>query len=155
MDDLDLQVFTQEPSLSSNYPHEEGPPILDTLLKNTLTISFQGIFLEVKQGNPWHQRQPCHPSILPGTINVLQVPHEGPHILDKIIIKISTQNFQGIFLGVKQGHPWCHGWPWPSSLLSGTIIFLQVPPLKKEGSWHTSNWARDLTFGMHDWSYIH
>ena len=30
-------------------------------------------------------------------------PHEGPPLLDTLIIKISTRNFQGIFLGVKQG----------------------------------------------------
>ena len=31
--------------------------------------------------------------------------HEGPPILDTLLIKISTQNFQGTFLWIKQGHP--------------------------------------------------
>ena len=101
-------------------------PILDTLLIQISIQNFQGIFLR----NP-------------------QCPLSTP-ILDTLLIKISTQNLQGIFLAVEHGHPSCHGWPWPSSILSGTIIVLQVPPLRKEGSWHTSNWDRDLKFGMHD-----
>ena len=84
-DDHVLQVFCQEPSTSSKYPHE-GPPILDTLL-----------------------------------------------------IKISTRNFQGIFLRVKKHHPWHQGWPCPPSLQSGTLNVLQVPPLLTPHSWHTSN----------------
>ena len=31
-------------------------------------------------------------------------PHEGPPFLDPLLIKISTPNFQGIFLWVKEGH---------------------------------------------------
>ena len=54
-------------------------------------------------------------------------PHEGPPILDTVLIKI-TQNFQGIFLGVNQGHPWYQGCPCSPSLRSGTLNVLQVPP---------------------------
>ena len=39
MDDLELQVSSQEPSLSSKYLHE-GPLILDTLLIKILTHDF-------------------------------------------------------------------------------------------------------------------
>ena len=35
-------------------------------------------------------------------------PHEGPPILHTLLIKISTRNFQGIFIGVKQGYSWHH-----------------------------------------------
>ena len=73
MEDLDLQVSSQEPLLSSKYPHE-GPPVLDTLLIKILTLNVQGIFLGVKQGNKWHKRWPCHPSILSETVTILQVP---------------------------------------------------------------------------------
>ena len=73
MDDHVIQVSCQKPSMSSEYPHE-GPTLLYTLLINILTQNFQGIFLGVKQGIPWHWRWSCHPCLLSGTLNVLQVP---------------------------------------------------------------------------------
>ena len=55
-------------------------------------------------------------------------PHKGPPILDTLLIKISTQNFQDMILGVYQVHPQHHGWPCNPGLLSGTVNILQVPP---------------------------
>ena len=65
--------------------------------------------------------------------------HEGPPILDTLLIKISTWNLQGIFLWAKQSHPWHQGWPCPPSILSGTFNVLQVPPWRTPQFWHTSN----------------
>ena len=62
-----------------------------------------------------------------------------PPLPDTLLIKISTRNFQGIFLRVKKHHPWHHGWPFPPSLWSGTLNVLQVPPFLTPHSWHTSN----------------
>ena len=54
-------------------------------------------------------------------------------------IKILTQNFQNMILGVYQVHPYGQVWPCPPSLRSGTLNFLQVPPFLTPHSWHTSN----------------
>ena len=125
--------------------------ILDTLLMRIWTLNFQGIILGVNQGNPWHQGWPCPPSLLSEALNILQVPPwwttPSLNILQK---KISTWNFHSIFLGVKEGHPWYHDWPWPSSLLSGTIIVLKVHTLRKESSLYTYNWTWDLKHTLHD-----
>ena len=89
---------------------------------------------------PWHQRWPCPPCLKSG---ILKYPHEGPPILDTLLIKISTQNFQGIFPWVKQSHPWYQVWTCPSSLLAGTLNIFQVLPWRTPHSWHTSN--KDIT----------
>ena len=60
-------------------------------------------------------------------------------LLDTLPIKISTQNFHDIFLGVKKGHPWHQVWPCPPNLLSGTFNVLQVPTFLTPPSWYTSN----------------
>ena len=144
-----IQLSFQEPSTSSKHSHE-GPHILDTLLMQILTQNYQGTFLGVNKvihdikDDPVIQVSCQEPSMFS------KYPQEGPPILDTLLIKISTRNFKGIFLWVKQNHPWHQGWPCPPSILSGTIIVLQVPSLRKEGSWHTTNWARGLKFGMHD-----
>ena len=51
-----------------------------------------------------------------------------PPIPDTLLIKISIQNFQCIFLMVNKHHPWHLGLPCPPSLRSGTLNVLQVPP---------------------------
>ena len=70
--------------------------------------------------------------------NPQRPPRKRPPILDTLLIKISTRNFQGIFLRVDQGHPWCQEWPCPPSLWSGTLNVLQVPQFLIPPSWHTS-----------------
>ena len=72
-----------------------------------------------------------------------------PPIPDTLLIKISTRNFQGIFLRVKQGHPGYQGWPCPPSFLSGTINVLQVPSFWTPHSWHTSN--KDINTKLSDY----
>ena len=62
----------QEPSMSSKY-HHKRPPLHDTFLMKILTGNFQAIFLWVKHGHPWHQEGPCSPSLLSGSLKVLQV----------------------------------------------------------------------------------
>ena len=56
-----------------------------------------------------------------------QYPQNTP-LIDTLLIKVSTQNFLGIFLRVKQDHLWHQGWPCPSSLWSGNLNVLQVFP---------------------------
>ena len=88
------------------------------------------------KGNPVIQVSCKEPSMS------YKYPQEGTHILDTLLIKISTQNFRGIFLGVNQGHPWHKGWPWPFFYPPRTTNnVLQVTTSRQEGSWHTYNWS--------------
>ena len=63
-----------------------------------------------------------------------------PGLYSALLIEISTQNFQVIFLGVKEHHSWRQEWPCHQCLQSGTLNVLQVPPFLTPPSWHTSNW---------------
>ena len=103
------------------------------------TQNFQDILLLVKQDHIWHQRLPCHPSLWSGTINVSKYHPTWPDILYTLLIQISTQNFQGIFHRVKQGHLWHRGWPSPPSLWPWTLNILQVSHFCHPNSWHISN----------------
>ena len=68
-----------------------------------LIWNFQDLFLRVREHHSWHQEWPCPPCLLSGTLNILQVPpFLTLPLLDTLLIEISTQNFQGIFLGVKK-----------------------------------------------------
>ena len=106
------------------------PPFLtphsDTLLIEISTQNFQGIFLGVEEHHSWLQEWPCHPSHRSGTLNILQVTPFLTPLLDTLLIEISTQNFQGIFLGVKKHHSWRQEWSSPPCLWSGTLNVLQV-----------------------------
>ena len=93
-----------------------------------MTQNFQDMILGVYQVHPWRQGWPCLPSLLSESSTSSKYPHEGPSILDTLIIKTSTWKFQGIFLRVKQCHPLHHGWPCHPSLLSKTLNVLQIPP---------------------------
>ena len=81
--------------------------------------------------------------------NILQVPPFLTPLPDRLPIEISTQNFQGIFLGVKKHHSWRQEWPCPPCLRSGTLNVLQVPPFLTPPSWHTSNWVISMKFSGH------
>ena len=71
-----------------------------------MTRNFQDMIIGVYQGHPCRQGRPCPPSLLSGTLNVLQVPPVlDPPIPDTLLINISTRNFQGIFIRFKEGHP--------------------------------------------------
>ena len=72
------------------------------------------------------------------THNNLQVPPFLTPLPDTLLMKISTQNAQGIFLGVKKHHPWHQVWPCPPSLWSRTLSKFQYPP-SCPTSWSTSN----------------
>ena len=67
------------------------------------------------------------------------IPLLDPPLPDTLLIKISTRNFQCIFLGSTYDHPWHQGWPCPPSFPSGTLNVLQIPPFLTPHSWHTSN----------------
>ena len=119
-------------------------PLPDPLLPDTILIeisaqNFQGIFLGVNKHHSWCQEWPCPPYLQSGTLNVLHVPPFLIPLLDTLLIEISTQNFQGIFLGVKKHHSWCQEHPCLPSLQSGTLNVLQVSPFLIPHSWHTSN----------------
>ena len=91
-----------------------------------------------RQGLHRYHGWPCPPSLQSGTLNVLQIPPGSTPLLDTLIIKISTWNFQGVFLWVKQDSPWYEGWHCPQRLRSGTLNILQVPKWRIPLSWHTS-----------------
>ena len=111
-----------------------------------MTRNLQDMILGVPQGHPWCQGWPCPPSLPSGTLNVLQVPPSWPQILYTLLIQISTQNVQGVFLRVIKYHLWHQGWPCPPSLRSGTLNVLQVPPFLTPPSWHTSDWDINTKF---------
>ena len=54
--------------------------------------------------------------------------HQRHGILDTFLLKISTSNFQDVFLLVNQDDSWCQWWPCPLSFLSGTLNILQLTP---------------------------
>ena len=80
-----------------------------------------------------------NPYCTPGTPFLTSLP-------DTVLIEISTQNFQGIFLGVNKHHSWCQEWPCSPCLRSETLNVLQVPPFLTPPSWHTSNWDINMKF---------
>ena len=92
------------------------------------TWNFQDMILRAKPGHPWYQGWPCHLCLKSGTLNVLQVPPKKTPILGTLLIKIWTQNFQNIFLGVKWYHQCHNGWCCSPSLQSRTLSLLRVPP---------------------------
>ena len=62
-------------------------------------------------------------------------------IIETIVIKISTQNFQSIFLGFKQGAAWQQGWPTcDPNLQSGSLNAIKVPLQRTHHAWTTSNY---------------
>ena len=188
--------------MSSRYP-SSWLPFHDTLLIKISTQNFQGIFLRVNKHHSWRQEWSCSPCLRSGTLNVLKVPpFLTPPLPETLQMKISTQNFQGIFLGPEYDYPWHQGWLCPSSLQSGTLNILQVeykgplldtipikistqnfqgiflgikktwfimsgltlssksllrnhqhppspPLLYKPSSWHTSNWDINIKFSGH------
>ena len=90
------------------------------------TWNFQDKIFIVRQGHPLHQGWACPPCVHSGALNVLQVPRWRTPLLETLIIKTASWNFQGIFLWVWHGHPQNQGWPCPPSVRSGTLNVLQV-----------------------------
>ena len=76
----------------------------------------------------------CHPVLHvsgqePSTSSKYVLPSLTPPLIpDTLLIKISIQNVQGIFLRVNKCHPWHLGLACPPSLRSGTLNILQGLP---------------------------
>ena len=117
MDDPVLQVSCMSGTLNILQVTPWRTPILDTILMKISTQNFQVIFFLVKQGHPWLPGSLCPPSLLSGTLKIHQVPPWRTPILDTVQIHISTQNFQSIFLWVKQGSP-----------ILDTLLLMILPP---------------------------
>ena len=116
-------------SLVRNPQRPPSTTLLDPLPIEIWTRNFQGIFLGVKKHHLWCQEWPSPPCLWSGTPNVLQViPFLTPPLPNTLPIKISTRNFQGIFLGVKKHHLWCQECSCYPCLWSGTPQVLQVSP---------------------------
>ena len=132
-------------SLVRNPQHPPSTPFLDPSFLTHLQLSeistrnFQGIFLGLKNIIHDIRNDPVlHVSGQePSTSS--KYPPSWPTLLETLLIKISTQNFHGIFLGVKIHHSWCQEWPSPPCLWSGTLNVLQLPPSWPPLSWHISN----------------
>ena len=110
------------------------PPIPDTLIIKISTLNFQGFFIRVK--NIFHDIKDDPVFHVPDQEPSMssKYPPSRPSLPDTLLIKISTQNFQGIFLWVKKHVPWHQGWPCPPCLWSKTLKVLQIPPsLTPEG----------------------
>ena len=102
-DDPVLQVSRQEPSMSSNSPPYCPHPSwctsnwdIKTKLSGYLPWGKIRSFMTSRMtiSSKYPVRNPQCPT---------STPMKDPPLLDTLIIKISTRNFQGIFLGVKQG----------------------------------------------------
>ena len=111
--------------MSSKYS-PSWKPLPDTLLIEISTGNFQGLLLRVKN-NIHDIKKGRHPCLQSGSLNIRQVPPFIPSLPNTLLIEISTQNFQGIFHGVRKHHSWCHGWPCPPCLRSGMFNILQLP----------------------------
>ena len=91
--------LSQSLFLAKNHPPTNIPlPPLTRTLKRFSSLFMS--LLYIHEGHPCCQGLPCPPSLRSGTLNVLQVPPFLTPLLDTLLIEISTQNFQGIFLGV-------------------------------------------------------
>ena len=73
-------------------------------------------------------------------------PMKDSPILETLLIKISTRNFQNRFLGVRECHSWDQSWSCPSCLWSGTIIVLQISQWRTPPSLHTINKNINMKF---------
>ena len=83
-------------------------------------------------------------------------PPSWPPIPDTLPIEISTPNFQGMLLMVKEHHSWHQKWPSDPCLRSGTFNVSKVPPFLTPPSWHTSNWDINTKFsGYLPWGKKH
>ena len=74
----------------------------------------------------WGQKRSYMTSMNLSSKSPIRNPQQPP-IPDMLLIKISTQNFWGIFLTVKHHYPWLQGWLCPPILQSGTLNVYQVP----------------------------
>ena len=88
---------------------------------------------------------------------ILQDPSQEPSTSSKyglqeqgfltLLIILENWNFAHKWIIIYYEYPWCQGWPHPPRPQSGTIYILQVWTSRMEGSWHTSNHARELKVG--------
>ena len=82
-------------------------------------------------------------------------PHKRHPTIDTLLIKIWTWNFQDIILGGYLVHPWHKKWPWPLSLLSGTLNIFWVSTWRTQCSWHTSdNYKKSKHSGSDPWVFL-
>ena len=134
--------------MSSKYP-PSWHPLPDTPPIEISAWNFQGMFLRLKEHHSWHQEWPSHPCLWSETLNVIQVHPFLTPLPDTLLIVISTQNFQGIFLGIKEHQKWHWEWPYHPCIWSGTPNVLQVPPFLTPPTWHTSNWDISTKFSWY------
>ncbi len=66
---------------------------------------------------------------------------QGQGVPDTLLIMPESSNLAHNSRITYYDNPWCHGWPHPPGIQSGTINILQVWTSRMEGSWHTSNYA--------------
>ena len=126
-------------------PHS-WPPFSDTHLIEISAPNVQGTFLWVSKHHIWWQGCICHPHLLSGTLNVLQVPSfltpSSRHNCNwDINMKLSG------FLSWcnTKHHSWCQKWPCHPCLPLGTLNVL-VPPFLTPNSWQTSYWDINMKF---------
>ena len=115
------------------------------------------MFLRIKEHQSWHQESLCHPLCLSGTLNVLQVPPLLTPHSDTLLIEISTQNGQGMFLRVKEHHKWSfftqRKIPWKFMLISQLEV-CQEMGVKNGGTWRMLR-VLDRSYGSHGNSWHH
>ena len=102
-------------------------PLPDTPPTQISTWKFQCTFIRVKNILLDVRSDPViHVSGQEPSMSSKYPPSWSP-LPDTLPIEISTQNFQGIFLGVEKHQEWHQVWPYHPGLKSGTLNVLQVP----------------------------
>ena len=139
--------------MSSKY-RLRGRGILDTLL-----IMLESWYLEHKYRVIYHEYSWCKswPHLTctwSGTINVLQVWTLRRFFFYTLLIMLESWNLAYKYWVIYHEDSWCKRCTHPPRTFLGTINFLQVWTLRMEGSWHTSNHARELKFGTKWLSHI-
>ena len=102
---LSSKYSVRNPQHPPSTPHS-WPPHSWHASNLDINTKFSGYLPCGKKHHSWYLEWPCHLSLLSGSLNILQVPPFWPSLPDTLLIMISTQNFQGIFLRVKNHHIW-------------------------------------------------
>ena len=108
--------------------------------------NFQDMILEVYTVHQECHIWPCHPLLLSGSLNVLQVPpFMTPPSWHTSNLDINMKIF-GMLLNIREHHSWHQEWPGHQFLWSGTLNVSQVPTFLTPPSWQTSNWDINTKF---------
>ena len=123
-------------------------PLPDTPPIEISTQKFQGTFIRVKNILQNIRSDPVIHVSGKVSSTFSKYPPSWPSHPDTLPFEISSHNFQGMFLRVKEHHSWSQEWPCHPCLWSGALNFLQLTPFLIPPAWHTSNLDIKWSFGQ-------